>query len=227
MAKRKKSAAKREKPELPLFDLPLNPSAEDEAEAPASALPLDTTPESADPPEAGAEARAESPEPAEDEPAPVRQTKLFDADPPETEVEEPNDPDEDAAGGPALFTDRLRSSVADLGVQVLMLAVAILAAYRLGAPLSWSLWPPFAILALVFSFLYWMIPLAFWGQTPGMAWVGHLARSLDDEPLTFHQTFLRWIGALLTTGLVGLPLLLALSKSSLSDRLSQSKTIAI
>ncbi len=85
-------------------------------------------------------------------------------------------------------------------------------------------WQPFVVLALVFSFLYWVVPLAFWGQTPGMAWVGHSARSSSGEPLSFGQTFLRWLGAVFTLALAGFPLLLALSGRSFTDRLSDSRT---
>jgi uncharacterized RDD family membrane protein YckC len=136
-------------------------------------------------------------------------------------------PAEPVESVPAPLVERLRGGLADLAVQLVMLAVAVTAAYRLGVPVTVDYWPPFAVLALVFSFLYWVIPLAFWGQTPGMAWAGHLARGMDGEPLAFGQTFRRWIGALLTLGLAGLPLLLALGGRSLSDRLSDSKTIEL
>jgi len=189
---------KRPDPELPLFDLPLHPEAGD---APAKTETGGAAPEREPSPQTSLFATAEG----------------FEAEP---------EPARAAAAAAAPFVERLRAGLADLAVHGLMLAVAITAAYRLGIRLTWSYWPPFAVLTLVFSFLYWVIPLAFWGQTPGMAWVGHLARSLDDEPLTFYQTFLRWIGALLTLGFAGLPLLLALGGSSLSDRLSQSKTIS-
>lgn len=123
--------------------------------------------------------------------------------------------------------DRLVAGLADLGVHAAMLAVAAGSTMALGVSVGTGDWPPFAGLALVFSFLYWIIPLAFWGQTPGMAWIGNAARSNDDEPLSFGQALLRWFGALVTLVLVGLPLLLALGGRSLSDRLSDSKTLVI
>ncbi|NJL29066.1 MAG: hypothetical protein HC897_14870 [Thermoanaerobaculia bacterium] len=87
---------------------------------------------------------------------------------------------------------------------------------------------PFAILALVFSFLYCVVPLAFWGRTPGMVMSHEIARSLDDQPLSFGQTILRWLGALITLALAGLPTLLALiGGRSLADQISGSKTSTI
>jgi uncharacterized RDD family membrane protein YckC len=190
-------------PELPLFDLPLHPDAGPETAA------ADTAEET-------------SARPAE----PASQTRLFEA----VNEAEPAVEPEPALPPPAPvapLAGRLQAGVADLAVHVLMMAVAMTAAYRLGVRITWEYWPPFAVLGLVFSFLYWVIPLAFWGQTPGMAWVGHLARNHDDEPLTFYQTSLRWLGALVTLGLAGLPMLLALAGSSLSDRLSRSKTVVL
>lgn len=120
--------------------------------------------------------------------------------------------------------DRILGGMADLAVQGLVLGLAIAATHGLGVAVSLNDWQPFALLMLAFSFLYWMIPLAFWGQTPGMAWVGHTARSENYQPLTFGQTFWRWLGALLTLGLGGLPILGAWKGRSLSDHLSRSHT---
>lgn len=132
------------------------------------------------------------------------------------------------AAGPAPLKDRFLSGALDLGIQVLVLGAAVAAVRAIGAPVRLADGLPFAIFGLIFSFLYWFIPLAFWGQTPGMAWVGNSAVRLNDEPLTFGQTLLRWIGALLTLALAGLPLLLAFGGGrSLSDRLSDSKTEVI
>lgn len=135
--------------------------------------------------------------------------------------------EEPAAEQPAPFKDRLLAGSLDLGIQVLVLGGAVAAVRAMGVPVRLADGLPFALFGLVFSFLYWFIPLAFWGQTPGMAWVGHSAVSLSDEPLTFGQTLLRWCGALLTVALAGLPLLLAFAGRSLSDRLSESKTVVI
>lgn len=113
-------------------------------------------------------------------------------------------------------------------------ALAVAAGTRLlGHPGPWP-WPPFALFLLAFSFLYTVVPLAFWGQTPGMAWRGLVARSLDGDALSFGQTFRRWIGSVLTVAGAGLPLLLALlgdgaaagaAGRSLADRISGSHTL--
>lgn len=128
---------------------------------------------------------------------------------------------EDPAAG---VLDRLYGGILDLVVQAGALALTAFLSRTLGVPVGIDDYPPFLLLGLVFSFLYAFIPLAFWGHTPGMAWVGHTARSLDGEPLTFSQTVLRWLGSLLTLSLAGLPLLLALGGRSLTDRLSDSRT---
>ncbi|HUP42559.1 MAG TPA: RDD family protein, partial [Thermoanaerobaculia bacterium] len=88
-------------------------------------------------------------------------------------------------------------------------------------------WPALVLFLLVFSFLYTVLPLAFWGQTPGMAWAGLVARARGYESLTFSQTGRRWLGGLLTAALLGLPALLAAGGGrSMADRLSDSDTYA-
>ena len=128
---------------------------------------------------------------------------------------------------PARLRERWLAGLLDLGIQLLVLSAAVAAVRWMSVPVTVDDWIPFAGLALIFSFLYWFIPLAFWGQTPGMAWVGHSAMSQSTEPLTFGQSVLRWIGALLTLAFLGLPLLLVLGHDgrSLTDRLSDSKTV--
>jgi uncharacterized RDD family membrane protein YckC len=212
MARRKKA----EEAELPLFaDLPLRP-VEDRSTEPSGSG-------------GGVRGEAPSEEPrSEEAEVPVARTatqaELFAAaGPPPARSRSESLPETTAAP----LAERLRGGLADLAVQLLMLAVAVTAAYRLGVAVTVEYWPPFAVLALVFSFLYWVVPLAFWGQTPGMAWVGHLARGPDDGPLTFGQTLRRWLGALLTLSLAGLPLLLALGGRSLSDRLSGSRSVKL
>jgi hypothetical protein len=155
------------------------------------------------------------------------QTRLFQD---EGDEEDENDGDdaegdfgaEDEAIAP--LADRLLGGVSDLAIHAAALGVAVGGSYALGVRVSSADWPPLTLLMLIFSFLYWTIPLAFWGQTPGMAWIGNVARSLDDEPLSFGQAIMRWVGSLLTLGFVGLPVLLSLGGRSLSDWLSESKT---
>ncbi len=126
----------------------------------------------------------------------------------------------------AFLGDRLLGGLADLAAQLIALGLVIAAVHSMGIVVTVADWMPFGVLALVFSFLYWVMPLAFWGQTPGMAWVGHTARSSSGEPLSFGQTFLRWLGSILTLAFAGLPLLIALTGRSLTDRISGSRTTA-
>ena len=120
---------------------------------------------------------------------------------------------------------RVMAGAADCLVHVASLAVALLAMVWRGLQPGLEQWPGLLLFLLAFSFLYWTFPLAFWGQTPGMAWTGLKARDFGNQPLTFGQTALRWLGAWLTVALAGLPLLVALSGRSLSDRLSRSHTL--
>ena len=147
------------------------------------------------------------------------QTKLFQHD--DEEEEEELLPEESSISP---LTDRVLGGISDLAVHAAMLGVAAAGCYGLGVRVSLADWMPFTLLTLIFSFLYWTIPLTFWGQTPGMAWIGNVARNLDDEPLYFGQAMKRWVGALLTLALAGLPILASLGGRSLSDWLSDSKT---
>lgn len=126
---------------------------------------------------------------------------------------------------PAPLSARFLAGLADLAVH-LALAVALLFGSRLlGAAAGFGDWPALVLFLLVFSFLYTVLPLAFWGQTPGMAWAGLVARAAGGESLTFGQTARRWLGSLLTVALLGLPTLLAVGGGrSLGDRLSGSDT---
>ncbi len=86
-------------------------------------------------------------------------------------------------------------------------------------------WPAMLLFLAAFSFLYHVLPLAFWGRTLGMWRSGLVARSRDGRQLTIAQTTLRWLGAAATVALAGLPFLAALSGRSLADRLSGSVTL--
>ncbi len=142
---------------------------------------------------------------------------------PETTVDSPDPLTDEAPSAP--IRARLIAGLIDFAVHLAMVGAMIGCAAFMNIRVGWHSWPSFALLIAAFSFLYWVIPLAFWGRTPGMAWIGISSRALDDEPLSFAQTALRWLGALLTVMLAGLPLALAITGSSLSDRLSQSKTL--
>lgn len=185
-----------------LFDLPLEPERGRKATPPAPA------------PE-----RKRAPRPAPREAPPPEASLTFD---------EPEELPEPAAGpaGRAGLGRRISAAGADLIVHA-SVAVGVLVGCRLmGVRPVLSDWPAVALFLLSFSFLYTVVPLAFWGHTPGMAWAGLDARSRDGEPLAFDQTARRWIGGILTLLLLGLPLLMAFSGRSLSDLLSGSETLS-
>jgi len=131
------------------------------------------------------------------------------------------------AAVPATLTHRLAASLLDGGVLLVVTAGAILGAFLLGVRWDADDLPALGMFLLVFSFVYSVMPLAFWGRTPGMALARVLSRGADGGPLTFGQTALRWLAGLVTVALAGLPLLLslpALGGRSLADRLSGSHT---
>ncbi|HVS04026.1 MAG TPA: RDD family protein [Thermoanaerobaculia bacterium] len=117
---------------------------------------------------------------------------------------------------------RLYAGMVDLVAHVAVLAVVVLGVRLMGvAPEPRDL-PAMLLLLLVFSLFFTVIPLAFWGRTPGMAVLGLVARCDDEQPLTFGQAARRWLAGLLTVAALGLPALLALRGRSLADRLSHS-----
>jgi uncharacterized RDD family membrane protein YckC len=121
---------------------------------------------------------------------------------------------------------RLAAGAADLLVHVAVAVLALAGCRYLGVTPALRDWPAITVFLLSFSFLYTVVPLAFWGHTLGMTWAGLTAESAEGEPLSFDQTARRWLGALLTLATLGLALLLALTGRSLSDRLSGSRTLA-
>jgi uncharacterized RDD family membrane protein YckC len=120
---------------------------------------------------------------------------------------------------------RLAAGAADLLVHLAVAVLALAGCRYLGVVPALRDWPALAVFLLSFSFLYTVVPLAFWGRTLGMTWAGLTAESTEGEPLSFDQTARRWLGALLTLATLGLALLLALTGRSLSDRLSGSRTL--
>jgi uncharacterized RDD family membrane protein YckC len=127
----------------------------------------------------------------------------------------------------AALAPRFRAGLGDLVVLGAVGAVAALGARALGGSLAARELPALVAFLLAFSFLYCVVSLAFWGQTPGMAWSGLVARTDETEPLSFGQTALRWLGHWLTWALAGAPALLAgfgTPGRSLADRLSGSAT---
>jgi uncharacterized RDD family membrane protein YckC len=119
---------------------------------------------------------------------------------------------------------RFAAGMADLLVHAAFGVTALLGARGLGVRPAVADWPALAVFLLAFSFLYTVLPLAFWGYTLGMAWAGLATRNRDGEPLSFDQTARRWLGGLLTALTLGLPLLVAGSRRSLTDIVSGSAT---
>ncbi|HXO20708.1 MAG TPA: RDD family protein, partial [Thermoanaerobaculia bacterium] len=116
------------------------------------------------------------------------------------------------------------AGAADLLVHAAVAVSALAGSRALGAQPALSDWPAVAVFLASFSFLYTVVPLAFWGQTLGMTWAGLLSRSHDGEALSFDQTARLWLGGLLTATTLGLPLFLTGSGRSLADRLSGADT---
>ena len=119
---------------------------------------------------------------------------------------------------------RILSSGADLLVHAGALAAVALGIQFMTVEPRLEHWPSYLAFMTAFSYLYTVVALAFWGQTAGMAWFGLAARESPQFPLSFAQATIRWLAGLITLALAGLPLLLALGGSSLSDRMSRSKT---
>ena len=202
-----------------LFDLPLEaPHPEPAAappSAPAVAVPSNPSAEPRAEPEqvqqqiALEESRPDEPIPFESEPSP-----------------ESIKPPTAAPSQPAIATlgQRLLSGGADILIHAGALAGAALGLRVLGIEPRVEHWPSLLALLLAFSFLYTVVALAFWGQTAGMAWFGLAARESQQFPLSFAQACLRWLAGWVTVLLAGLPILLVFFGSSLSDRLSGSRT---
>lgn len=121
--------------------------------------------------------------------------------------------------------ERWIAGAADLVVHAAVLVIAVIGVRAMGihpAPVHAA---AFALFLAAFSFLYTVIPLAFWGQTLGMGWMRTIARDRDGQALTFDQTARRWLGGLIVAGLLGLPVWLALRGRSLTDWVSGSITL--
>ncbi len=140
-------------------------------------------------------------------------------DPPEWE-----EPPAPAGSRRVTLGARYLAGLADLAVHAGVVVLLLLGARLLGVEVEAGDWPPLAVFLLIFSLLYSVLPLAFWGRTPGMAWAGLVARTPDGMSLTFGETARRWLGWVVTVALLGLPTLLALfGGRSLADRLSHSE----
>jgi uncharacterized RDD family membrane protein YckC len=189
-------------PEEPLlFDLPLSPGGAGE-------------PEDAEPP---LRRKRSAREASRSGPVPVPTPE------PDAEEEAAPAPRHEFAGRGS----RIAAGLADLVVHAAVGVLALFGCRGLGVRPELSAAPAFALFLLSFSFLYVVLPLAFWGHTPGMAWAGITSRNRDGEPLSFDQTARRWLGAVLTLALVGLPLLLSIGGRTLTDWVSGSATYPV
>ena len=184
-----------------LFDLPLDPAA-------TATAPI-TRPEPR---------RAPARPPVKVAPAPPPPALVI------PEEDEEDEEMEESAAARAGLGSRLAAGVADLLIHAAVLMVALIGTRLLGVRVTLADAPALGVFLLAFSFLYTIVPLAFWGHTLGMAWSGLVSQNRDGEPLTFDQTARRWLGAVLTLAAAGLPLLLALGGRSLADLLSGSVT---
>jgi len=120
---------------------------------------------------------------------------------------------------------RLMAAIVDLSI-VLALSISIwIGLIFLGVETGSSTWPGAVLFLLSFSFLYFVFPLAFWGSTTGMSLLGLVARTPQNQPLSFLQTVQRWLAALGTVATLGVPLALLLRGESLADRVSRSRTL--
>ena len=132
----------------------------------------------------------------------------------------------DAEPYPAPFARRFKAAALDAGALAAVLITLLAGGALLGAPSGLSALPFYLPTWLLFSFLYHVVPLLFWGRTPGMAYVGLVARSTEGGPLKIAQAIRRWAADMVTMLLLGLPGLMALSGRSLADRSSGSATRA-
>jgi len=133
-------------------------------------------------------------------------------------------PDPPRSPETAHLAARFRATCGDLAVLAAAGLAAAVGARTLSAPVGVDQLAPLLLFVVVFSFVYAVVPLAFWGGTPGMIWAGLVARTSASEPLSFGQSVLRWFAGWATLGLLGLPGLLAVTGRSLVDRLSASTT---
>lgn len=141
-------------------------------------------------------------------------------------VEAESDELDALADGRAAVGSRLAAAGADLLIHAAVAVGIVLGTRAMGVKPSLDEWPAVLLFLMAFSFLYAVVPLAFWGHTLGMAWAGITSRNRDGEPLSFDQTTRRWAGGILTLATLGLPLLLARRGRALSDLLSGSDTYA-
>jgi hypothetical protein len=124
---------------------------------------------------------------------------------------------------PAAWRHRVWAGLLDLLVHLAVLAIAIAGVRMLGIRPGLADGSAFAIVLLLASCLYYLPALACGGRTLGMARIGLVARAPDDLPLSLGQAARRWLAALFTVALLGLPVLAGLAGWWLADAMSGSR----
>lgn len=127
--------------------------------------------------------------------------------------------------GLASLPDRAIGAAADVATSILVVVVALLAAFAVRdttpriTGLGWA-----ALFALLVSFFAVVVPLILFGRTVGMALAGLVAKDEGaGRRLSPAQAARRWAGTLLTLAGAGLPLLWSLRDAGAptpADRLS-------
>jgi uncharacterized RDD family membrane protein YckC len=208
-----------------LFDAPLNPEPDPEARpSPSPPQTQESLPLFADP-----DPGLETIEPSQEGELPELPELPEDGpELPAVAAESMASADGGLAAEGATVPARLLAGIADLAIHAGVAALLLWGVHSFGIPLALELWPPLGLFLVAFSFLYTAVPLAFWGQTPGMASLGLLTCTPDDQHLTFSQTARRWLAGVVTLALLGLPTLLAFGgRRSLADRVSGSRTVQL
>ena len=160
-----------------LFDLPLSAPGSREEPDELPVTPRRSPPEARRPIPAAPAATPIAPARAASRPGPVPV--------PVAEMEEDAEPAK-AASEFAGRGKRLAAGLADLVVHAAIAVLALLGCRGLGVRPDLREVPAFAAFLLSFSFLYTVLPLAFWGHTPGMAWAGITSRGIP--PITPPRT---------------------------------------
>jgi uncharacterized RDD family membrane protein YckC len=146
------------------------------------------------------------------------------------EIDEPGEVvDESGAEAPVTFARRVAAGLADVVILGLFGALELAA----GAILLELRFPPAALLGLAaFLFLAALVLLVLvpfvWGATPGMALADLRVSAADGGSPTLASAALRFLGALLTGCLAGIPLLIAAfdrKGRTLSDLLSRTTLV--
>ncbi|HEY6066443.1 MAG TPA: RDD family protein [Thermoanaerobaculia bacterium] len=129
-----------------------------------------------------------------------------------------------SAEAAASLSARMRALAADGAVLALLISFCGLLATNLRAqPLRPASLPWAAAFALNLSVFTTVLPLVLFGRTIGMALAGLSARPAGSPPLTFRESFLRWLGTLIAAAALGFPLLWTARNAeepTLADRLS-------